>query len=74
MDTGAVHVAAALGLPVVDVFPRAGAEHVVPRWKPWQVAHEVVLRGRGDDHAETSRVRDEIVTRARALRDSLHAG
>ena len=74
MDTGAVHVAAALGLPVVDVFARAGAEHVVPRWKPWQVAHEVVLRGRGDDHAETSRVRDEIVTKALALRDSLHVG
>jgi ADP-heptose:LPS heptosyltransferase len=44
IDTGAVHVAAAVGTPVVDVFPEAGAQHTVPRWRPWMVAHQVVLK------------------------------
>lgn len=44
MDTGAVHVAAGLGLPVVDIFPCADAARCVPRWKPWMVPHRVVLR------------------------------
>lgn len=61
MDTGAVHVAAALGVPVVDVFARQGAAHCVPRWKPWQVPHRVVLRGHGDDETEAARVRQDIL-------------
>lgn len=44
IDTGAVHVAAAVGTPVVDVFPEAGAQHTVPRWRPWMVPHQVVLK------------------------------
>lgn len=44
IDTGAVHVAAAVGTPVVDVFPEAGAKHTVPRWRPWMVPHQVVLK------------------------------
>jgi ADP-heptose:LPS heptosyltransferase len=44
IDTGAVHIAAAVGTPVVDVFPEAGAQHTVPRWRPWMVPHQVVLK------------------------------
>lgn len=44
IDTGAVHVAAAVGTPVVDVFPEAKAQHTVPRWRPWMVPHQVVLK------------------------------
>ena len=60
-DTGAVHVGAALGIPVVDVFAERGNEHCVPRWKPYGVPHRVVLRGRGDDHAEAARAMKRIV-------------
>ncbi len=44
IDTGAVHVAAAVGTPVVDVFPESGAQHTVPRWRPWMVPHQIVLK------------------------------
>ncbi len=44
IDTGAVHVAAAMGVPVVDVFPQDGAHHTVPRWRPWMTPHRVVLK------------------------------
>jgi ADP-heptose:LPS heptosyltransferase len=44
IDTGAVHVAAAVGTPVIDVFPEGGAQHTVPRWRPWMVPHQVVLK------------------------------
>ena len=44
IDTGAAHLAAALSIPVVDVFPERNHPHCVRRWRPWQVAHEVVLK------------------------------
>ena len=44
IDTGAVHIAASVGTPVVDVFSEAGAQHTVPRWRPWMVPHQVVLK------------------------------
>jgi ADP-heptose:LPS heptosyltransferase len=44
VDTGAAHVAAALGVPVVDVFPERNAAHCVGRWRPWQVEHRVVIK------------------------------
>jgi ADP-heptose:LPS heptosyltransferase len=44
IDTGAAHVASAQGVPVVDVFPERNHLHCVGRWRPWQVAHEVVLK------------------------------
>lgn len=44
IDTGAVHVASAMGVPVVDVFPEEGAHHTVPRWRPWMTPHLVVLK------------------------------
>jgi ADP-heptose:LPS heptosyltransferase len=54
-DTGAAHVAAAVGTPVVDVFPAVHSDHCVPRWRPWQVASEVVLSELGrPDQLSTS--------------------
>lgn len=44
MDTGAVHVAAALGIPVVDIFPSEGLEHCSRRWSPWGVEHRIIRR------------------------------
>ncbi|HEY0614107.1 MAG TPA: hypothetical protein VGC96_05685 [Candidatus Elarobacter sp.] len=35
VDTGAAHVAGMLGTGVVDVFPDAGFEAQVRRWRPW---------------------------------------
>lgn len=47
VDTGAVHVAAALGVPTVAVFPAKHQEHCVRRWRPWKVEHRVVIAGEG---------------------------
>ncbi len=44
VDTGAAHLAAAVGTPVVDIFPQANQEHCVPRWRPWKTAHRVLLK------------------------------
>ena len=44
IDTGAVHIASAVGTPVIDVFPESQAQHTVPRWRPWMVPHQVVLK------------------------------
>lgn len=44
IDTGSVHVAAAMGVPVLDVFPETGNHHTVPRWRPWMTPHQVVLK------------------------------
>lgn len=44
IDTGAVHVASAMGVPVLDVFPESGNHHTVPRWRPWMNPHQVVLK------------------------------
>jgi ADP-heptose:LPS heptosyltransferase len=44
MDTGTVHLAAALRVPVVDVFPSANFEHCSARWRPWKVPSLVVRR------------------------------
>ena len=44
MDTGAVHLAAAVNTPVVDVFPELNFLHASSRWAPWQVPHRIVRR------------------------------
>jgi ADP-heptose:LPS heptosyltransferase len=44
MDTGAVHLAAAVGTPVVDIFPKLNFAHASTRWAPWQVPHRILRR------------------------------
>lgn len=44
VDTGAAHVAAARRVPCVDVFPEENSDFCVPRWRPWQCPHEVILQ------------------------------
>jgi ADP-heptose:LPS heptosyltransferase len=39
VDTGAAHVAGMIGVPVVDIFPDAGFERQVRRWRPWASAY-----------------------------------
>lgn len=51
-DGGAVHVAAAVGTPVVALFPERHAPHCVRRWRPWGVEHRIVLRGESMPGAE----------------------
>ncbi|HXE73382.1 MAG TPA: glycosyltransferase family 9 protein, partial [Candidatus Nitrosotenuis sp.] len=68
-DTGAVHVAAAMGVPVVDLFPQRHARHCVRRWRPFGVAHRVVLRGDYRPGAEKELAR----TLARAALDLARA-
>lgn len=67
MDTGAVHVGAALKLPVIDVFPRAGADRCVPRWKPWMVPHAVVLRDPRVPSDDGMSIVQEIVAGSRKM-------
>ncbi len=43
-DGGAMHLAAALGKPVVALF----GDSPVSRWRPWRVEHEVVQAASGD--------------------------
>ena len=44
MDTGAVHLAAAVDTPVVTVFPEKNFVHASSRWSPWQVPHRILRR------------------------------
>lgn len=47
-DTGAVHVAAALGTPVVVAYEEASFDHCSVQWKPWMVEHRSVVKGMPD--------------------------
>ncbi len=51
IDTGAAHVAAARGVPTVDVFPEENSDFCVPRWRPWRCPHEIVLQPPGAAHS-----------------------
>ena len=44
MDTGAVHLAAAVHTPVAVVFPEKNFAHASSRWSPWQVPHRILQR------------------------------
>ena len=41
-DTGVVHLATAVGAPVVDIFPAKDFDYCVQRWGPWGPAVEIV--------------------------------
>jgi len=59
VDTGAVHLAAALGVPVVDIIPSRNFEHVAGRWRPWGVPYRVLRRQEIPDEAG-ERERDAV--------------
>lgn len=44
MDTGAVHLAAAVDTPAAVVFPEKNFVHASSRWSPWQVPHRILRR------------------------------
>ncbi len=44
MDTGTVHVASALGVPVIDIFPSGNFAHCSGRWRPWKVPCRIIKR------------------------------
>jgi ADP-heptose:LPS heptosyltransferase len=44
-DTGAVHVAAAMGRPVVAVYAACTRRLCSQQWAPWQVPHRLVTKG-----------------------------
>lgn len=62
-DTGAAHAAAAMGTPVVDLFPERHSAHCVRRWRPWAVEHRVVLRGEYRPESEKD-LAERLVTSA----------
>jgi lipopolysaccharide heptosyltransferase III len=44
-DTGAVHVAAALGTPVVVAYEEESYEHCSVQWRPWMVDYRALAKG-----------------------------
>jgi ADP-heptose:LPS heptosyltransferase len=52
MDTGAVHLAAAVNVPVVAVFPELNFSHASSRWAPWKVPHRMIRRPAPEDKAK----------------------
>lgn len=67
IDTGAVHVAAAMGVAVVDVFPQERAHHTVPRWRPWMTPHRVVLKPSYQGESSLTALVQQIDTARREL-------
>lgn len=51
MDTGAVHLAAAVNVPEVTVFPEVNFVHASSRWAPWQTPHRIIRRPAPSDKA-----------------------
>ena len=51
-DTGAVHVAAAMGTPVVAAYEADTFEHCSVQWKPWKVRHKCLVKGDPSDTIE----------------------
>lgn len=71
IDTGAVHVAASMGVPVVDVFPEPGSHHTVPRWRPWMTPHRVVLKPKYEERNNLSSLVDRVTQSALELEEIL---
>lgn len=77
MDTSASHVASALGIPVIDVFPANYFAHTSSRWYPWRVEHRLVERRSlpaSSDQQERSRIRQELDARIIKYLDELLKG
>ena len=71
IDTGAVHVAASMGVPVVDIFPELGSHHTVPRWRPWMTPHRVVLKPKYKNEDSVAMLVDEVTQATRELEEIL---
>lgn len=74
VDTGAVHLAAALEVPVVDIIPSRNYEHVASRWRPWGVPYRVLRRqeipdgvGEGERDAVEQGLVETIISAVREL-------
>lgn len=62
-DTGMVHLATAVGTPVVDVFPSRNAQYCIQRWGPWGMPQDVVIQPRTElDHSVIEDILTSIAT------------
>lgn len=43
-DTGALHCATALGIPVIGVYESRSFEHCSQQWAPWKIPHVIVKK------------------------------
>jgi ADP-heptose:LPS heptosyltransferase len=67
-DTGSLHLAAALGRPVVAIYDRGSFHHNAQQWAPWMVAHHSLESGQcGETSAEILR-RTQALLRESARR------
>jgi ADP-heptose:LPS heptosyltransferase len=71
MDTASAHLAAALGVPVVDVFKAHRFEHYASRWSPWCVPARVLRREPIPASATTARRQAEEAALHRAILTAL---
>ncbi|HEV2878780.1 MAG TPA: glycosyltransferase family 9 protein [Candidatus Eremiobacteraceae bacterium] len=67
VDTGATHVAAALGRPVVVIFEREHFRLSSQEWGPWRVPNAMLTKP--PHGAEPGPLIDDVVAAARALGD-----
>src|SRR5215469_18270535 len=68
VDTGATHVASAVGVPVVAVFEREYFRLSSQEWAPWQVPNVVLCKQPAG--AEAGPLIDDIATAAQRLAGS----
>lgn len=72
MDTSATHVASALGVPAVVIFPQPYFEHASERWKPWFVPHRILrapMRNMKGLEGREQEFRKEIIRAVEELLD-----
>ncbi|TAM61525.1 lipopolysaccharide heptosyltransferase family protein [bacterium] len=50
-DSGAAHVAGAVGTPVADIFPREHGQRLATQWYPWNSPYRVILEPSEDESA-----------------------
>jgi ADP-heptose:LPS heptosyltransferase len=65
-DTGAVHVAAAMGTPVLVAYEAATFEHCSRQWAPWKVPYRAVLKaGPKETTAAILAALEELISNSR---------
>ena len=60
-DTGSLHLAAALGRPVVAIYERGSFHHNAQQWAPWMIPHHSLESG------QCSETSAEILRKTRSL-------